>query len=77
MIKTGIETLSPWREFCHRFHTSGHLSTEPHETVEEQEVRTEGSGGTSVLQRLPPAEELGQSSSSSCTALLWPAGWPW
>lgn len=26
MIKTGIETLSPWREFYHRFHTSGHLS---------------------------------------------------
>lgn len=26
MIKTGIETLAPWREFYHRFHTSGHLS---------------------------------------------------
>lgn len=55
MIKTRIETLSPWREFYHRFHTSGHLS---HETVEEQEVRTGESQGTSVLERLPPAEEL-------------------
>lgn len=26
VIKTGIETLSPWREFYHRFHTPGHLS---------------------------------------------------
>lgn len=76
-LRLELKPCLPGDNFTTGFTRQGTSATKAHETVEEQEVRAGGSQGTSVLERLPATEENWGSSSSSCTARLWPAGWPW